>query len=180
MYKTGRVQSRPINRGLPQENPRLSLVSTFYRFLKSIPSISPRFVIIPHFSFCPRHSQNPLLPFHSPLCADNVQLRAANVNDKIRLKLFISCSLQHFSFADCKNDCADKYLHSLRRPNRPRPPAGSGPGSLQKNTLGLPVYIVLRLRPFARRNLEYGTNWSDNRDPQIVRIKYQPQHASAN
>jgi cytochrome c len=26
--------------------------------------------------------------------------------------------------------------------------------------------------------IEYGTNWSDNRDSQIVRIEYMPQHAS--
>jgi cytochrome c len=26
--------------------------------------------------------------------------------------------------------------------------------------------------------IEYGTNWSDNRDSQIIRIEYQPQHAS--
>jgi cytochrome c len=28
--------------------------------------------------------------------------------------------------------------------------------------------------------IEYGTNWSDNRDSQIVRIEYMPQHASNN
>lgn len=28
--------------------------------------------------------------------------------------------------------------------------------------------------------IEYGTNWSDNRDSQIVRIEYQPQHAAVN
>jgi len=28
--------------------------------------------------------------------------------------------------------------------------------------------------------IEYGTNWSDNRDSQIVRLEYHPEHASAN